>query len=164
MNASGTPVGGAELVVLTRDLGSDQFIQRGRLHTNAKGEYAFKARSSASRLIQVAWRSHLNDVRFTQNAYVSMKVRAHASLRAPSSVSVGRRFAITGTLSGVKPPGGVHVVAQGAASGRRYSTFADGRAGRSGRFTLHYRFQSSGSRGHTFKLRVKLLARPGWPY
>jgi hypothetical protein len=164
VNASGDPVSGAELVVLTRDAGSDQFTTRGRLRTNADGEYAFKARSAASRLIQVAWRSHVNDVRFTENAYVSMRVRAHASLHAPSSVRVGHRFALTGTLSGVKPPGGVHVVAQGAGPGRGYATFADGRAGRSGRFTLHYRFQSAASRGHTFKLRVKLLARPGWPY
>jgi hypothetical protein len=164
VNASGTPVAGAQLAVLTRDLGSDQFVQRGTLRTDAKGRYAFKARGAASRLIQIGWRSHVNDVRFTENGYVSMKVRARASLRAPSSVRVGQRFRISGRTAGVRPRAGVPIVAQGAGPGQRYSTFADGRTSRTGRFALHYRFRSGASRGHTFKLRVKVLGRSGWPY
>lgn len=164
VNSAGAPISGAQLVVITKDSSSDRYVERGRLVTDADGRYAFKASGAASRLIQVGWRSHVNDTRFTENAYVTTRVHARGSLHAPKRVSLFHRFTLSGRLYGKTPPGRVTIVAQGAAGHGRYRTFADGKTSRSGRFKVSYRFRDPHSRGRTFRLRVKILQRNGWPY
>ena len=164
VNSAGAPIAGARLVVVTRDSSADRYVERGNLTTDADGRYAFRAKGSASRLIQVGWRSHVNDTRFTENAYVTTRVHARGSLSAPKRVSLFRRFHLSGRLYGKRPPGRVTIVAQGAAGHGRYRTFADGKTSKSGRFRVSYRFRDPSSRGHTFRLRVKILDRTGWPY
>jgi len=160
-NSNGTPVSGAQIQVITRDLrrGADAIV-RSTLTTRADGSFNYRAPASASRLIQLAWRAHVNDTRFTTSAFLTLNVRAaatlHTSTRAPR---VGARMAISGRMQGVDREG-VTIIVQGRARGSRsWATFADTTASRTGIFKVHYRFRSSGSRGKRFQFRARI--RPG---
>ena len=96
---------------------------------------------------------------------MTLNARASASLRAiPRVVGVGQRLQLRGTVRGVIPARGVPLIFQGRDGGGRYTTFADGRADRKGRFSVRYRFRSGGSRGRTFSFRVKLRGDARFPY
>jgi hypothetical protein len=160
-NSNGTPVSGAQIEVLTRDLrrGADT-IARQSLTTRSDGSFNYRAPASASRLIQFAWRAHVNDTRYATSAYLTLNTRAaatlHASTRRPR---VGARMAISGRMQGVEREG-VTVIVQGRVRGsHRWETFADTTASRTGIFKVHYRFRSSGSRGKRFEFRARI--RPG---
>lgn len=166
LSSSGGPVSGAVLEVLTRDRRSNaQFVERWTATTNSDGIYRVKVRAAASRLVQVAWASHIHDPSPQVSAYVSLNARAASSLRArPRVVRVGHTLRLRGTVRGVIPSRGVPLIFQGRAGRGRYSTFADGRADRKGRFSVRYRFRAASSRGRTFTFRVKLRGDARFPY
>jgi hypothetical protein len=160
-NANGSPVAGAQVVVLTRDLRRGAIaIQRKTVTTRSDGSFSYRASASASRLLQFAWRAHVNDTRFTTSAYLTLNARAsaelHVSTRHPR---VGRRMTISGEMRGVDREG-VTILVQGRARGSRtWQTFSDTEASRLGRFKVHYRFRASASRGREFVFRARI--RPG---
>jgi hypothetical protein len=164
VNASGTPVGGAVLRVLTRDLHRDSSVDRGSITTAPDGTFTYTAVAYASRQIQFGWFARQFDTRFAANAYVTLKARARASLTVPSSVRLGRTFTISGRLGGVRPGRPPAIVAQGRTGRGRYETFRFGRVSSRGTFRFSYRFRSPASRGRTFSIRVLITPRGGWPY
>ena len=166
LNSSGRPISGAELRILTRDRRSNApFVHRWTTTTRADGVYRVKVRAAASRLVQVAWPSHVRDPGPQESAYVTLNARASSSLRArPRVVGVGQSLRLSGTVRGVVPSRGVPLIFQGRSGGGRYTTFADGRANGRGRFVLRYRFRSGASRGRTFTFRVKLRGDARFPY
>jgi hypothetical protein len=166
LNSSGKPISGALLRVLTRDRRqSARFVERYTATTGADGGYRVKVRAAASRLTQVAWRSHTKDPGFQESAYVTLDVRASSSLRArPRSLGVGARVRLSGTVRGTIPSRGVPLIFQGRSGKGRYTTFAEGHANRKGRFSTHYRFRSAASRGRAFSFRVKLRGDARFPY
>jgi hypothetical protein len=166
LNSSDRTVSGAELKILTRDRRSGaRFVQRWTAKTDSEGIYRVKLRAAASRLVQVAWASHIHDPSPQESAYVTLNARASSSLRArPRVVRVGRTLRLRGTVRGVVPSRGVPVIFQGRSGRGGYSTFADGRADRKGRFSVRYRFRSGASRGRTFTFRVKLRGDARFPY
>ena len=99
LNSSGKPITGALLRVLTRDRRqSAGWVERYTTTTKADGSYRIKVRAAASRLTQIAWRSHVKDPGFQETAYVTLLARASASLKArPRSVGVGGRVRLSGT-------------------------------------------------------------------
>ena len=96
--------------------------------TDGEGRFSYRATAYASRLYQFAWTSHVNDVRFAANGYVTLLARATASLTpSPRSVRVGNRVKLYGRLAGKRPRRSVDIVAQGRAGSRgSFRTFADG--------------------------------------
>jgi hypothetical protein len=166
LNASGRPIGGAQLRVLTRDRRSGAaFVDRYGATTAGDGTYRVTVRAAASRLTQVAWRSHTKDPGFQESAYLTLNARAASSLRAsPRTVDVGRRLRLSGRVHGTVPSRGVPLIFQGRAGRGHYRTFAEGRANRRGRFAVHYRFRSGSSRGRMFTFRVKLRGDARFPY
>ena len=140
--------------MLTRDRRqSARFVERYTTTTKSDGIYRVKVRAGASRLTQIAWRSHTKDPGFQESAYVTLSARASSSLSAtPRSVGVGGRLRLSGTVRGTIPSRGVPLIFQGRMGNGRYTTFADGRANRKGRFSIGYRFRSGASRGRTFTL------------
>jgi hypothetical protein len=163
LNDAARPVAGAELHVLTRDLNRDSFVDRATVTTAADGRFSYRATASASRLVQFAWRSHVLDTRFSASAYVTLRARAAATLRAARTVRLGHLLTLTGTLRGLRPPGGVQIAAQGRSGHGQFRTFRLGRTS-GGHFRIHYRFRDPSSRGRAFRIRVKILERRGWPY
>lgn len=166
LNSAGNPISGAQLRILSRDLRQGaRPVERGSVTTGTDGAYSATVHADASRLIQVAWRSHVNDPRYQKSAYVTLKARASARLSAsPTRVALGRSVVLSGRVRGTLPPRGVALIFQGRAAGGRYSTFADAQASRSGAFRVSYRFRSGSSRGRTFVFRVKLRRDAGFPY
>ena len=166
LNSAGRPVSGALLKVLTRDRRSNaKFVQRWTAKTGADGAYRVKVRAAASRLVQVAWASHVRDPGPQESAYVTLNARASSSLKAsPRVVGVGQSLRLSGTIRGVVPSRGVPLIFQGRSGGGRFTTFADGRANGKGRFKVRYRFRSGDSRGHSFTFRVKLRGDARFPY
>ncbi len=94
-----------------------------------------------------------------------LDARASASLRArPRVTVVGGVLRLSGRVRGLVPSRGVPLIFQGRTGRGRYTTFADGRADRRGRFRTRYRFRSAGSRGRSFTFRVKLRGDARFPY
>ena len=166
LNSAGRPIAGARLNIFTRDLRQGaRSVERGSAITRVDGVYVTTVSAGASRLIQVGWRSHVNDGRFQESAYVTLKARASARLSvSPRRAGLGRTVILSGRVRGTIPSRGVALIFQGRGSGGSYSTFADGRASRSGRFRVRYTFRSGASRGRAFVFRVKLRGDAGFPY
>jgi len=165
-NSAGQPITNARVAVLTRDLDDDDAKLRTYVTTDGEGRFAYRATAYASRLYQFAWTSHVNDVRFAANGYVTLLARATSTLNpSPRSVRVGQRVKLYGRLAGKRPRRSVDIVAQGRAGKRgRFRTFADGTIGRDGRFRVHYRFRDPASRGRTFQFRIKIERDSGYAY
>ena len=166
VNASGVPIAGATVQLLTRDLRQDAaLLPRTTVTTDADGTFRTTVSASASRLLQFSWLSHANDVRFAANGYLTLQARASGTLKVSTRrPRVGRTLTITGQLRGVGR-GGVPIVVQGRAGGsRRFATFADTTTSSSGRFRVRYRFRSGASRGRSFVFRARIRPAPRFPY
>jgi hypothetical protein len=166
LNDAGQPITDARVAVLTRDIDDDDAKLRSYVTTDGEGRFEYRATAYASRLYQFAWTSHVNDVRFAANGYVTLLARATSTLNpSPRTVRVGRRVKLYGRLAGKRPRRSVDIVAQGRAGKRgRFRTFADGTIGRNGRFRVHYRFRDPASRGRTFQFRIKIERDSGYAY
>ena len=154
--------------VLTRDQRSNaQFVERWTATTDSDGIYRVKVRAAASRLVQVAWASHIHDPSPQVNAYVTPQ-RPRRLVLAAREPRVGRRRAhAAAERHGPRRRALARRAADLPGPRRRrgrYTTFADGRADRRGRFKIRYRFRSGGSRGRTFTFRVKLRGDARFPY
>jgi hypothetical protein len=166
LNALGQPIAGARVSLLTRDLRAKApIVPRQTKTTGPDGDFAFSVAATASRLLQVGWVSHVNDVRFGAAGYLTLRARASSSLTVSTHrPRVGRRLTVSGRIHGVGR-GGVTVVLQGRARGaKRYETFAVATASRHGRFKARYRFRSAGSRGHRFQFRATIRPAASFPY
>ena len=138
LNDAGQPITNARVAVLTRDIDDDDAKLRTYITTDGEGRFSYRATAYASRLYQFAWTSHVNDVRFAANGYVTLLARATSTLNpSPRSVRVGQRVKLYGRLAGKRPRRSVDIVAQGRAGKRgSFRTFADGTIGRDGRFRV----------------------------
>ena len=165
-NSSGQPISGAKVMLLSRDLRQGaSLIPRTTVATDGDGRFSTTLTASASRLLQFAWLSHANDIRFAANGYLTLQARAASTLTVSTRrPRVGRSMTISGRLKGVSR-GGVPVVVQGRAKGsRRYETFADTTTSPSGRFKVTYRFRSSASHGRSFVFRARIRPAAKFPY
>jgi hypothetical protein len=165
-NSAGQPIAGAKVLMLSRDLRQGaSLIERGSVITNADGRFNATVTASASRLLQFAWLARMNDIRFAANGYLTLQARASSTLSVSTKrPRVGHTITISGRLKGVSR-GGAPVIVQGRSAGsKHYETFADTTASSSGRFKVHYRFQSSGSRRHSFVFRARIRPAAKFPY
>ena len=166
LNAAGAPVANARVTLLTRDLRrAAPVVPRVTLVTGPDGSFRTTVSATASRMLQFSWLSHVNDVRFTANAYLTLRARASARLNVSTRrPRVGRRFTLRGRLRGVSRSG-VTVILQGRARGsRRWETFADTVTTSSGRFRARYAFRSPASRGRGFVFRARIRPSSRFPY
>jgi hypothetical protein len=166
LNALGQPIAGARVSLLTRDLRAKApIVPRQTKTTGPDGDFAFSVAATASRLLQVGWLSHVNDVRFGAAGYLTLRARASSSLTVSTHrPRVGQRLTVSGRIHGVGR-GGVTVVLQGRERGaKRYETFAVATASRHGLFRARYRFRSAGSRGHRFQFRALIRPAASFPY
>jgi hypothetical protein len=166
VNSAGQPIAGARVAVLTRDLDDDDAKLRTYVTTDGDGRFRYRATAYASRLYQFAWASHVNDVRYAANGYVTLRAHAAATLKSsPRSTSVGGRVKLYGRLKGKRPRRTIDIVAQGRAGSRgRWRTFADGQVGRKGLIRVSYRFRDPASSGRRFQFRIKIERDSGYAY
>jgi hypothetical protein len=165
-NSGGAPIVGAKVMLLSRDLREGaELVPRATYTTDADGRFTAIVTASASRLLQFAWLSHANDIRFAANGYLTLQTRAASTLSVSTHrPRVGHALTISGRLKGVSR-GGVPVIVQGRARGsKHYETFADTTTSASGTFKVRYRFRSSSSRGRSFVFRARIRPAARFPY
>ena len=64
-------------MLLSRDLRQGaSLIPRTTFTTDGDGRFSTTLTASASRLLQFAWLSHANDIRFAANGYLTLQARA----------------------------------------------------------------------------------------
>ncbi len=164
-NASGQPVAGAELVLLTTNErpGASTFTRK-RVRTAPDGTYRLRWRARASQRLEIGWKAYVNDPDYAAVAGLRLGTRATATLRPSTrSPAVGQRVTLRGHLR--VPARGVTVILQGRpVGGGRYRTFADTETRKGGRFRVGYRFQAAGSRGRDFRFRAKIRAGRRYPF
>ena len=166
LNSAGRPITGAVLRVLTRDRRqSAGWVERYTTTTRSDGSYCVKVRAAASRLTQIAWRSHTQRpglpgerLRDAVRARVVVAERDAARGRRRRAAAPERHRARHDPVA--RRPADL----PGPHGHGPYTTFADGRANRKGRFSVRYRFRSAASRGRTFTFRVKLRGDARFPY
>jgi hypothetical protein len=166
LNALGQAIPGARVSLLSRDLRAKApIVLRQTATTGPGGDFSFRVAATASRLLQVGWLSHVNDVRFAADGYLTLRARASSSLTVSTrSPRVGRALTVSGRIHGVGR-GGVTVVLQGRERGaKRFQTFAVATASAHGRFKTRYRFRSPSSRGHRFQFRAQIRPAASFPY
>jgi hypothetical protein len=165
-NSGGAPIVGARVLLLSRDLREGaELVPRATYTTDADGRFTATVTASASRLLQFAWLSHANDIRFAANGYLTLQTRAASTLSVSTHrPRVGHALTISGRLKGVSR-GGVPVIVQGRPRGsRHYETFADTTTSASGTFKVRYRFRSAGSHGRSFVFRARIRPAARFPY
>ena len=164
-NEFGAPIAGAKVQLLTRDLRQGAtVVPRTTFTTDGDGRFRTTVVASASRQLQFAWLSHVNDIRYGANGYLTLQTRASSTLSVSTRrPRVGRTITIQGRLRGVER-GGVPVVVQGRARGGGYTTFADTTTSSNGRFKVRYRFRNASSRGRSFAFRARIRPAPRFPY
>ena len=164
-NEFGAPIAGAKVQLLTRDLRQGAtVVPRTTFTTDGDGRFRTTVVAAASRQLQFAWLSHVNDIRYGANGYLTLQTRASSTLSVSTRrPRVGRTITIQGRLRGVER-GGVPVVVQGRARGGGYATFADTTTSSNGRFKVRYRFRNASSRGRSFAFRARIRPAPRFPY
>ena len=166
LNSSGKPISGALLRVLTRDRRQGaRFVERSTATTGSDGVYRVTVR--AERLAPDADRlalAHQGPGLPGERLRDAGRARVRVAQRAAASGRRRRAGAPERHRPRPIPSRGVPVIFQGRSGKGRYTTFADGRANRKGRFSVRYRFRSAASRGRTFSFRVKLRGDARFPY
>ena len=93
-NSAGQPITGAKVMLLSRDLRQGaSLIPRSTFTTDGDGRFTTTLTASASRLLQFAWLSHANDIRFAANGYLTLQARASSTLSRLHPPPAGRPVA-----------------------------------------------------------------------
>jgi hypothetical protein len=156
-NATGQPIGGADVRILVRDdrLGAS-YADRGGVATGADGRFQFTLPKGSSRLIRLGYRAYKGDDRFAARSSSHLNVRARISAHGPRHVGSRGRATFTGRLVGRPfPPRGVTLDLQIFQPGRGWRVFANTRTRKNGDFRVSYRFNSASSGRFTFRLRLR---------
>jgi hypothetical protein len=165
LNSSGQAIGGAklELVRTNRKPGARSVVGK-TVTTEDDGTFRFTTRGRSSRTLTIGWKSHANDTFHAAADKLTLRTRASATLDVSTHYPpLGRRVKLRGRLR--EPERGVTVILQGRRPGsRRFTTFADTSTGKSGRYSVGYRFRDPSSRGRRFTFRAKLKPNKRYPF
>jgi hypothetical protein len=165
-NEFGTPVGGAIVRVLRKDeRANSRWRTAATVRTRADGRFTWRTRATASRALQLAWPSHVNDPAPAASGHLRLRTAAAASFSvSPRHVVTGQGFRLSGRLRGYgfpRHPGKLMLVQ--AFERGRWRLVKKVRAGRTGRFSTRTRFtQASPSR--VVRFRVFIPSGPDFPY
>jgi hypothetical protein len=165
-NAAGAPVGGAIVHVLRKD-------ERSRSHwrvdttvpTRADGRFTYRTRAVASRALQLAWPSHVNDPQPAASGHLRLRTAASARFAvSPRHIVTGQRFRAFGRLRGYGFPRrpGKLLLLQAFERGR-WRLVKKLRANAHGRFSTRARFTQPSPR-RVVRFRVFIPAGPDFPY
>jgi hypothetical protein len=165
VDAAGTPIAGAVIQVLDRQLRSGtQYALRGEITTGPKGRFSLMPGKGPARAIRFEYRSRRLLAAPNAADRVTMRVRAGVTLRIrPKRVAPGGRIRITGRLKGRPLPHSGKVVDLQAFEAGRWRTFDTVRARKKGRFTTRYRFVRA-SGGLTIAFRARVRREDSYPF
>ena len=165
-NQFGTPIGGAIVRVLRKDeRANSRWRTAATVTTRADGRFTWRTRATASRALQLAWPSHVNDPAPAASGHLRLRTAAAATFGvSPRHVVTGQRFRVFGRLRGYGFPRrpGKLMLLQAFERGR-WRLAKKLRAGRSGRFSTRTRFTRPSPR-RVVRFRVFIPASPDFPY
>jgi hypothetical protein len=122
-------------------------------------------RATASRALQLAWPSHVNDPQPAASGHLRLRTAAAARFSvSPRHVRTGRRFRVSGRLRGYgfpRSPGKLMLLQ--AFERGRWRLVKKVRASRTGRFSTTTRFTQPSPR-RVVRFRVFIPAGPDFPY
>lgn len=164
LDSDGQPISGAVLQVQAGvHLPGSPLEEVGTVRTNRDGRYTYTLAAGPSRLVRLAYRSHLGDTQFADTTDVLVMVRAGVSLRPrPQKLRNGRSVVFRGTVARPLPRRGVLVDLQ-VRIGKQWRTFGVARSRRDGRYSYRYRFRRT-YRTTTFKFRARARRESQYPY
>jgi hypothetical protein len=162
-NASGQPIGGAQLRLLDRELKlGSHYTDRGAITTSSDGRFSLRISRGASRRVRIAYRAYAGDAALTAKYDVTLKTKARITLHVPRRVRSHGRARFRGSLRGRPlPPRGVTLELQAYQPGRGWRTVKTTRTRRGGVYSTRYRFNSGFGR---FTFRVRLRPNDSYPY
>jgi hypothetical protein len=160
-DATGTPIKGAQVQLSQQVAGTAAASRITSATTGANGTWTLKAQKGPSRLLQVAYFSHMLDTTPAAVLDFHEQVKASVSLRAPKRVRNGQAFDFTGQLAGgYIPPGGESIQMELYWNGRWRTIEV---LPTSSRGTWGYRYVFTAEPG-TYKFRAVALPNAGYPF
>jgi hypothetical protein len=160
-SATGAPVAGAGVCVITRSLAPGA---RRRLHpglvTDARGRFSYRLGRGPSRSVKVVHAAA--DGAATRT--VRLRVRASVRLRSTRRrLRNGQALWLVGRVRGGPVPENGAVVELQAKRETGWQTFGTARARRGGRFRFRYQFSRTTGVQH-YRLRARVPSQSGYPY
>ena len=162
--ASGAPIGGAQLAVISETLAMGATpVSAGTVTTDPSGRFRFAIPIGASRRIQVAYKWFRESAQYTHTTTVTVNVVPRVTMKANRSRLRNRQsVSFAGKVAGA-PRGARKVVELQARVGRAWQTFGTARLRANGTFTYRYRFTRT-SRPTVYQFRASVKAERGWPF
>lgn len=163
LGPGGVPIANAVLDVQTRTaLPGAPVAAAGKVVTGADGRFTYTAPAGPSRVVRIAYRSHMADASFADTSDVTLLVAAGVTIKAtPTKVRNRHATVFTGQLLG-KPitKRGVVVDLQ-VFFRKKWRTFGAPRTNRAGKYKFRYRFMAGAA---TWKFRARVRRETSYPY
>lgn len=159
----GKPITGARLWVMQQDkMVGARMLPAGVVTTDASGAFRYVTTAQRSRTIRFGYRTHLQDISFSQTSDISLGVVAKVSLRTDrGSLPNGQALRFSGSIAGA-PANARKVVELQVRKGSRWMTFRSTRL-RAGGFSERYRFTRTRGRA-TYVFRARVRQEAGFPF
>lgn len=162
--ASGAPIGGAQLSVISETLAMGaKPMGAGTVTTDPAGRFRFAIPVGASRRIHVAYKWFRESAQYTHTTTVTVNVLPRVTMKADRrALRNGQSVRFAGKVAGA-PRGARKVVELQARVGRTWQTFGTARLRSNGTFAHRYRFTRT-SRPTVYQFRANVKAERGWPF
>jgi hypothetical protein len=159
---TGAPIKGAEIQLLSQASNAGAAIRKlASVTTDQSGVWAFKVPGGPSRLLRVAYYSHLKDPAPAAQLDYHEQVDAALTMRAPGHIRVGRALVFYGQLAGGYVPLQGEPVQMEILYSGRWRTIEVLHTDRHGRFAYRYVFSIGGG---SYLFRAVALANAGYPF
>jgi hypothetical protein len=161
-DSAGTPIKGAQVQLLQQPTSASTPSRLATTTTSANGTWTFRVQAGPSRLLQVAYFSHLLDAKPAATLAFHESVQGVVTMHAPHHARLGRPVAFGGQLAGgYVPPGGESVQMEIFYSGR-WRTIEVLPTNSRGKWAYKYVF-SLGA-GTSYLFRAATVPNAGYPF
>lgn len=161
-NTAGTPITGAQVKLLQQVAGSASVSQIATATTNADGVWTFKVPKGPSRLLEVAYFSHLLDTVPAATLDLNESVQGAVSMHAPHRAWLGRALVFTGQLAGGYVPASGESVQVEIFYGGRWRTIEVLPTNSKGQWSYKYVFTLG--TGSSYLFRAVTVPNGAYPY
>jgi hypothetical protein len=159
----GTPIANAVLEVKTQTaMPGASIADAGKIVTGSDGRFKYTAPAGPSRVVRIAYRSHVGDNSFADTSDVTLLVQAGVTIKAtPKKVRNRHATIFTGKLLG-KPISKRGVIVDLQVFFRhKWRTFGAPRTNRAGKYRFKYRFMAGAA---TWKFRARVRRESSYPF
>jgi hypothetical protein len=161
---SGAYVPGAQLELLQQaSYTGAPMVPIATTTTSPTGRWTFNVPRGPSRLLRVAWRSHVLDTAYAAQLEYHEEVYADIGLKAPRDVPVGTLFGFRGQLAGGYIPPERNYLEIKIFYDGKWRTIETVRTNRDGTFSYPYAF-AQGTAGHSYRFLATIHYSSPYPF